>query len=364
MPKVLRIINRFNLGGPTYNVSYLSRYMANGYETLLIGGVPDSDEADSTHIFSEMGLSPMILEDLKRNPHIKDDVRAYVQIKKIIQEFKPDIVHTHASKAGALGRLAAIKLKVPIIVHTYHGHVFSGYFSKFKTFVYKTIEQYLARKSTGIVVISPEQLIDLSERHHICEKQKMRMIPLGFDLDRFQENHAEKRKFTREKYSIADDEVAVAIIGRLVPIKNHPLFIQALNQIDGKTKIKIKAFIVGGGSDKDELIDFSEDLVESKNIDLIFTSWVKEIDVFNAGMDIICLTSLNEGTPVSLIEAQASGVAVLSTDVGGVRHVVEDGQTGILVPSNDVDAFAEKLLLLVENKEKRKFLSQNGWNSV
>jgi glycosyltransferase involved in cell wall biosynthesis len=338
--------------------------MANGYETLLIGGIPDVGEAESTHIFEELDLEPIVLEYLKREPNIKDDIRAYSQIKKIIQEFQPDIVHTHASKAGALGRLAAIKMKVPVIVHTYHGHVFSGYFGKFKTLVYKTIEQYLARKSSGIVVISPEQLIELSEKHRICKKQKMRMIPLGFDLNRFQENREEKRIATRLKYNILEDEVAIAIIGRLAPIKNHPMFIEALSKLDGKTSTKIKAFIVGDGSEKASLLEFAKDLNESQNIELVFTSWVKEIDVFNAGMDIVCLTSNNEGTPVSLIEAQAAGVAVISTDVGGVRHVVDDGQTGWLVPADDVDAFAEKLLLLVENKEKRILLSQKGWNSV
>jgi glycosyltransferase involved in cell wall biosynthesis len=187
---------------------------------------------------------------------------------------------------------------------------------------------------------------------------------LGFDLNRFQENREEKRIATRLKYNILEDEVAIAIIGRLAPIKNHPMFIEALSKLDGKTSTKIKAFIVGDGSEKASLLEFAKDLNESQNIELVFTSWVKEIDVFNAGMDIVCLTSNNEGTPVSLIEAQAAGVAVISTDVGGVRHVVDDGQTGWLVPADDVDAFAEKLLLLVENKEKRILLSQKGWNSV
>lgn len=338
--------------------------MHDGYETMLIGGVSDNGETDSQHIFEALDLKPTILGDLKRQPHIKDDLLAYRQIKKIIEEFQPDIVHTHASKAGALGRLAAIKLKVPVIVHTYHGHIFNNYFGKVKTFIYKSIERFLAKKTSGIIVISPEQFLEISEVHKICPKSKIRMIPLGLDLSRFQENRDQKRVQTRSKYGIKEDEVAIAIIGRLAPIKNHTMFIEVLSKIDGKSNQKVKAFIVGDGLEMNDLVQFSEMMEFSPNVDLQFTSWVKEIDVFNAGMDIICLTSLNEGTPVSLIEAQASGVAIVSTDVGGVRHVVQDGITGFITPSQDVEVFAEKLLYLVENQEKRLFMSQNGWNSV
>jgi glycosyltransferase involved in cell wall biosynthesis len=364
MPKVLRILNRFNLGGPTYNVAYLTRYLNHGFETKLVGGMPDEGEADSMHILNGQGLHPEILVDLKRAPNLTDDYRAYRHIKKIIEEYKPDIVHTHASKAGALGRLAAMNAKVPVVVHTYHGHVFDGYFNGFKTKVYQMIERWLASKSNGIVAISPEQKSDLVDVYRICKSDKVKVIPLGFDLNRFQTERELKRDFIREKYKINDDEIAVAIIGRLAPIKNHDLFFEILKKVEIKTGRKVKVFIVGDGLERERLEIKAATFGVSEKVSITFTSWIQDIAEFNAGLDLVCLTSTNEGTPVSLIEAQASGIPVVTTDVGGVQAVVKDGETGYVVPLNNPDLFAEKLLKLIEDDNLRQNMSQNGWAHV
>ena len=364
MPKVLRILNRFNLGGPTYNVAYLTRYLNHGFETKLVGGLPEEGEADSMHILSGQGIDPEILVDLKRAPNLKDDYKAYKHIKKIIEEYKPDIVHTHASKAGALGRLAAMNAKVPVVVHTYHGHVFDGYFGRFKTKVYKMIERWLASKSSGIVAISPEQKTDLVETHRICKSEKVKVIPLGFDLNRFRSERDLKREFIREKYNIQENEIAIAIIGRLAPIKNHDLFFEILKKVEEKTSKKLKVFVVGDGMERDRLESIASTFNQSDKISINFTSWIKDIAEFNAGLDLVCLTSTNEGTPVSLIEAQASGIPVVTTDVGGVQTVVKNGETGYVVPLSSPDMFAEKLLLLIEDDELRQNMSQNGWVHV
>lgn len=133
MPKVLRIINRFNIGGPTYNAAYLSAYLPPEYETMLLAGSLDEGEESSEHVLDELGLKPVYIAEMKREISPKDDIAAYRKIKQIIKEFKPDIVHTHASKAGTLGRLAAASCGVKVIVHTFHGHVFHSYFGKTKT---------------------------------------------------------------------------------------------------------------------------------------------------------------------------------------------------------------------------------------
>ncbi|HIB01897.1 MAG TPA: hypothetical protein EYO31_08570, partial [Phycisphaerales bacterium] len=153
MPKVLRIINRFNLGGPTFNAAYLTKYLAPEFETKLVGGSKDDSEDSSEFIVRNLGIEPVIVPEMKRSINLKNDFTAYKKIYQIIKEFKPDIVHTHASKAGTLGRIAANRLKVPVIVHTFHGHVFHSYFSSAKTLLYKTIERYLSRKSTKIIAI-------------------------------------------------------------------------------------------------------------------------------------------------------------------------------------------------------------------
>lgn len=363
MPKILRIINRFNIGGPTYNATFLSRFLDDEYETLLIGGLPEKDEADSLHILEEYGLSPMLIPEMQRIPSFKSDRAAYRKIKQIIEEFKPDIVHTHAAKAGALGRKAAKACNVPVIVHTFHGHVFHSYFGKVKTEIFKQIERRLAKKSDGIIAISDIQKHELSTIHKICPADKIKVIPLGFDLDKFQEATS-KREEVRQQYQIDDDEIAIAIVGRLAPIKNHALFLSSVEKVLENTSKKIKVFIVGDGEERQIISDTVSNINSKFGNKIIMTSWIKNIGEFNAGMDVICLTSNNEGTPVSLIEAQAGNLPVLTTDVGGVRDVVKDGETGYIVPKNNVTLFSEKLLFLIENDEERVRLSKNGWDFV
>ena len=364
MPKVLRIINRFNIGGPTYNATFLTRFLNDDFETLLIGGLPEEGEADSLHIPREYGLEPTILEEMKRVPNFKSDREAYLKIKQIIKDFKPDIVHTHASKAGALGRKAAFACKVPIVVHTFHGHVFHSYFGGLKTKIFKFIERRLAKKSTGIIAISEIQKEELTKIHHICEASKVKVIPLGFDLSKFQDNIVEKRRLVREKYNISDDEVAVAIIGRLAPIKNHAFFFQVVENLLAKGIQKVKFFVVGDGELLVEIKAKTAEINSKFGEKIFMTSWIKDIATFNAGMDVICLTSDNEGTPVSLIEAQASNVAVISTNVGGVKDIMLDGKTGFVIEKGDLKNYTEKLGILVENDEIRRLMSQNSWDFV
>lgn len=370
--KILRIINRFNLGGPTYNAAYLTKYLEPDFETLLVGGVKYEEEGSSEFILENLGIKPVIIPEMKRSLSFKDDKKAYLKIKKIIQEFQPDIVHTHASKAGALGRLAAVKCKVPVIVHTFHGHVFHSYFGKSKTLFYKTIERYLAKKSTKIIAISDIQKEELWNQHSICQKDKLVVIPLGFDLDRFQENTEKKRKSFRDKYKIEDDEIAIGIIGRLVPIKNHPLFINAINEVKMKTSKKIRAFIIGDGEEKDRLIellkciglDYVEWQQKQVSATITFTSWIKDVDWANAGLDIITLSSLNEGTPVSLIEAQASNNPIVTTNVGGVENIVLKNKTAFITESGNLEQFSEAILRLVINDKLRSEMGLKGWGFV
>ncbi|MES2800729.1 MAG: glycosyltransferase [Bacteroidota bacterium] len=362
--KVLRIINRFNLGGPTYNATFLSKFLSDDFETLLVGGLHEADEIDSLHITAKYGVTPRFIKSLKRTPNPIDDYKAYKEIKKIIKEFKPDIVHTHAAKAGAVGRKAAFSCKVPVVVHTFHGHVFHSYFSAWKTKLYKGIERRLAKKSSGIIAISDQQKVELSEIHTICTPEKIKVIPLGFDLAPFFENKAEKRVEVRQQYDLQDDVVAIAIIGRLVPIKDHAFFLSVVGKVASKTQQKIRFYIVGDGSEREKIASEVEVLNAVFGEIIVMTSWITDIYRFNAGMDIICLTSKNEGTPVSLIEAQASGVPIITTDVGGVKDIVLDGETGYIVEKNNMDLFAEKMLDLIENKKNREKMSQNGWTHV
>lgn len=361
MPRVLRILNRLNIGGPTFNAVYLSKYLAPEFETLLAAGQIDPSEGSSSFIAEQEGLQPHYIPDMHRELNPLKDTGAYRHIRQLIRDYKPDIVHTHAAKAGAVGRLAAIHEKVPVILHTFHGHVFHSYFNPVKTRIFLSIERYLARHSTRIIAISPVQKYELGTLHRVCDPSKIEVIPLGFDLSKFQDSDGQKRLAFRSKYQLQDDEVAVGIIGRLVPVKNHTLFLESLARVLGSSRQKIRAFIIGDGEERNRIealaaslgIGFSTETNLSNIQPLCFTSWIRDIDVATAGLDIIALSSLNEGTPVSLIEAQAASRPVVSTRVGGIEDVVIEGQTALLSPSGDAAAFAANLLRLTEDTALR-----------
>ena len=363
--KVLRIINRFNIGGITYNVSYLSKYLEPDYETLLVGGPEEEGEDSSLYIPQNLGLKPLVLKQFQREIDLKADYAAYQEIKKIIKEFKPDIVHTHASKAGAIGRLAAISCKVPVIIHTFHGHVFHSYFGKLKTNFYKLIERYLAKKSTVIIAISNKQKIELSDIFAIAPKEKIHVVPLGFDLTKFTINKEQNRKEFREKYNLSDNQLAIGIIGRLAPIKNHSLFIEAIAHLKVNGIKNIKAFIIGDGDTKQAIEEscrvnkVTYSFNPKDDVDVIFTSWITNIDWALQGLDIVALTSLNEGTPVSIIEAQAAGKFVISTNVGGIEDVLHP-ECGLLSDVSDKNAFLNNLLLSCKNHSLNSKQAEKG----
>jgi len=317
------------------------------------------------HILDNLGLKPIIIPEMQRSLNPYKDQIAFKKIQNIIKEFKPDIVHTHAAKAGALGRRAAYKMGVKQIYHTFHGHVFHSYFGSFKTRIFKEIEKNLAKKSTKIIAISEIQKRELSKIHKICPEKKIEVIPLGFDLERFNTDKDSKRKEFRKKWNLKENEIAIGIIGRLVPIKNHLFFIDAIQEVLKKSEFPVRAFIVGDGEEKQNIVNY----IKNKNLDFSLdytparfqlTSWIKEIDRVNSGMDIICLTYLNEGTPVSLIEAQASGKPIVSTKTGGIENIVLENKTALLSEKNDLQNFSKNLLSLVNDSNKRKLLSKFG----
>jgi glycosyltransferase involved in cell wall biosynthesis len=370
MYKILRILNRLNVGGPTYNVAYLSKHLPNTYRTKVLAGIKESHEASSEYILDELGLNYEFVPNMFRAINPYKDVKALKFIMQQINTWRPDIVHTHAAKAGVLGRLAAYYSphRPKVILHTYHGNVFDGYFSPLKTKVILAIERHLCKLSDGIIAISQAQKEDLVERYKIAPANKIHVIKLGFDLEKFKTQKQEKRISFREHYQISEETVVVSIIGRLAPIKNHLLFIKVIIHLKKNYVCPpMKFFIVGDGELFRDILKQIEDsglsycLPEEKKFaaDIIFTSWRKDIDVINAGSDVVVLTSLNEGTPVSIIEAMASGKAVVSTDVGGVKDVFEDGYSGMLAKNNEED-FSDKLYQLISNKELRNSLGYNS----
>jgi glycosyltransferase involved in cell wall biosynthesis len=370
MVKVLRILNRFNIGGPTHNATFLTKFLEPEFKTKLIAGKKLESEAGSEFMLKNYEIDYEIIDDMSRSINLLKDFRSFIKIRKIIKDFKPDIVHTHASKSGALGRLASISMSVPIIIHTFHGHVFHSYFGYLKTKFYIFLERYLASKSSAIIAISKLQKDELIDDFKICSPDKMHVIPLGFDLEKFQSNVDLNRDLFRKEFGLLDEEIAIGIVGRLTPIKNHTFFLKAIQNIQNKTSNKFKVFIIGDGEDKEYIQNLANEfhlknnLSDQENPLIYFTSWRKDMDVVYAGLDIVALTSLNEGTPVTLIEAQAANKPIVSTNVGGVLDVVLEGITANTCSREDINSFSKNLSDLIDNNYLRKKMGSSGYNHV
>ena len=363
MPRILRIVNRFNIGGPTYNAAFLSKYLPGDFETMLVGGVHEADEESSEFILQNLNQEYHLLPEMRRALRWETDPKAYRRIRSLIREFKPDIVHTHASKAGAIGRIAARSEGVKHIVHTFHGHVFHSYFGKFKTAVFKQIERQLAAMSTCIIAISEQQALEIGEIHRICPPAKIRIIPLGFDLNRFNEKKRERRAAFRRQHGIDENDFVVGHIGRFAPVKNHGYFLEAFLKLceAANTKTALKAVLVGDGAlrrDTEALFTaqgFSISTPEAPlpGAQIIFTSWIRGVEEVLPAFDVLALSSRNEGTPVSLVEAQAAGVPVVSTDVGGVRDTLLEARSGFLCGVHSPESMSRRLLSLLDEPELR-----------
>jgi len=336
-----------------------------------MGGPNEESEADSLFILESIGVQGEIIPEMRRSINPLSDFIALIKLIRIIRKYRPHIVHTHASKAGTLGRLAAWICRVPVIVHTFHGHVFHSYFSGFKTNIFKTIERFLARRSSAIIVISNLQRHELCHIHKIIPEQKAHVIPLGFDLSRFYNITPEQRARFREEHAIEEDTVLVVIVGRLAPVKNHSMFLRVAEMVR-KQNPKVRFMIVGDGETRIECEKQAEEkgftisTPENPNAkaEIIFTSWIRDVEKVYAGADISVLTSYNEGTPVSIIESLASGVPVVSTRVGGVADIVSEGHQGFLTDVDDDHLFATRILELADSPELRKKLGTSGQKSV
>lgn len=369
MPKVLRILNRINVGGPVLNVAYLSKYLQPEFETKILVGNIEEGEGDASYILNGMGLSFEKVPTMFRALHPIRDFKALLFIIRAMNEYQPDIVHTHAAKAGALGRFACLftKKRPQVILHTYHGNVFDGYFSPLKTKVFLFIERSLAKISTGIISISKRQKEELVSSYSICDSDKIKVIPLGFELEKFQDNLLNKRLEGRKEFSVDDNTVLLVITGRLTEIKNHKFFLDVVAKCKKLVSVKFKSLIVGNGELYGDLKAYAISLglcvAEENNppleYDVLFTSWRKDIDYINAAADVAVLTSNNEGTPVSIIEAMAAGKAVLTTNVGGVEDFIETGISGV-VSKRDLEEFSEHLIKLIVDRDYRENLGNHA----
>lgn len=334
-PPVLvhRVIARLNVGGPAMHVVNLTRAMNDGpWRTRLIAGSVSDTEGDMEYYATEQGVEVSHLVELSREISVMDDVRALWALYRLFRRERPTIVHTHTAKAGTLGRLAAILARVPVRIHTFHGHVLGGgYFSTLKTRFFLEIERQLARGTNRLVVLTQRQAEEMSGKLEVAPPERFTVISLGLELATFGavDRDATRRR-TRDALGLEPDTLAIGIVGRMVPIKNHELFLETLAVLSRAAVRPVTGVVVGAGEREAHLKALAASLGLAGKV--LWLGWRRDLPQLYSALDAVALTSHDEGTPVALLEALAAGVPVVARDVGGVAEVLGDAGAGRVIP--------------------------------
>jgi glycosyltransferase involved in cell wall biosynthesis len=386
--KIVRIIARLNVGGPAKHVVWLSAGLKEaGWEDILVAGSVPAGEEDMAYFAAEQGLLPRFIPHMSREVSPKDALTVWKLFWLFLRE-RPDVVHTHTAKAGTVGRVAGFlyrwltpaalvgKPRRCVFVHTYHGHIFHGYYGSAKTSIFLTIEKLLARLITDrIIVVSAQQRREINETFGVGRPDQFSVVPLGLDLDLFAGWQARGGSF-RNEIGVKPQDILVGIVGRLTEIKNHDLFLRSVSLFQRKYagNSNVRFVVVGDGALREQL-EARVDELGLRN-EIIFAGNRKDPENFYPAMDIVALTSLNEGTPLTLIEAMANARPVIATAVGGVTDLLGEPigsaaglpyvicRRGLGVPPGNAEAFAMGLVRLVTDGKLREEIGANGLRYV
>jgi lipopolysaccharide/colanic/teichoic acid biosynthesis glycosyltransferase/glycosyltransferase involved in cell wall biosynthesis len=345
-PKIVRVIARLNVGGPALHVVLLNAGLRRlGFSPLLVTGQEAASEG-SLHVYAAMhGVTPIVIPEMAGELSVNArDLRALIKIYRLLRRERPTFVHTHTGKAGVLGRIAAIVAGVPIILHTFHGHVLHGYYGPVKTWLLRRLEWALARRTDCIVTVSEAVKRDLIE-YGIASADRITVVPVGIDLEPFLTSARHSRKF-RSGLGIPEPSPLIGIVGRIVPIKDHRLFCDAAALIVARHPAA-RFVVVGDGVLRTEIESYAQTLGLARRV--VFSGWRRDLPDVYSDLDVLVITSRNEGTPVAAIEAMASRCPVVATRVGGVPDLIEDGSTGLLVRYRDAAELSESVLRLLDD---------------
>lgn len=390
--KIVRVIARLNVGGPAKHVVWLSKLQTPNWESVLVAGTVPQGEDDMGYFATELGVTPIFVPEMSREISLNDALTVW-KLFQLFRRERPDIVHTHTAKAGTVGRVAGFfyrwltpgtligRPRACRFVHTYHGHIFHSYYGPLKTRAFLMIEKLLAKLSTDrIIVLSEQQRREINEEFGVGNPRQFSIIPLGLDLDVFAKWQERGQSF-RTEFKLGADCILVGIVGRLTEVKNHELFLRAAALFKNefaKAGTTVRFIIIGDGALRNTLEQQARSL--GLENDVIFTGSRRDLEDVYPAMDMVALTSRNEGTPLTLIEAMANARPVISTAVGGVVDLLGEPpvatgiagervsfqvcQRGVSVSPDDAHGFAAGLARLVDDATLRRETGARGLQFV
>lgn len=354
--RVMRIIARLNIGGPAIHVCHLTAKLdPQRFESILVAGREAPAEGNMYHLAESLGVRPVFVETLGRELSLVSDWATLWHLVRLMRRHRPTIVHTHTAKAGAVGRVAAMLAGVPLRVHTFHGHTFHGYFGPTQTKVFLAIERWLARRTTRTIGVSRKVCDDLLELG-LGTPASVVHIPLGLDLERFRDASTH-RGLLRAQLGVDPGAPLVGMVARLVPIKRHDIFLRAAATVH-EARPDVRFVLVGDGERHAAVRQLVSELGLESVVHL--AGWREDLEVVYADLDLVALSSDNEGLPVALIEAMAAGRPVVATNVGGVPELVQEGENGYLVPPGDSPALARRMLDALGDRDRLAAMGATG----
>jgi glycosyltransferase involved in cell wall biosynthesis len=362
--KILRVIARLNVGGPALHVAYLTEGLAErGYDTTLVAGSLGFGEESMAHVAQARGARIVTLPELHREISPLSDLRAVFRLAQLIRRERPQILHTHTAKAGAVGRAATLlagHARPPIVLHTFHGHVLRGYFNPLTTLGFRTLERWLARVTTKLIAVSPEVRDDLV-RLGVGTTDQFAVVRLGIELGERVGGDDVVRRETRRQLGVGDDAFVVGWVGRMTAVKRTDDVLLAFEELLSHD-VDAWLVLVGDGPDRRQLEQRAHELGIVRRC--LFLGYQDDVAPYYAAIDALLLPSVNEGTPVSVIESLAAERPAVATRVGGVPDVVRDGVDGYLVDVGDAETLGARLAELAQDPAKRDEMGREGRKRV
>jgi len=359
--KILRIISRLAVGGSTYHAIVLTAHQDKEvFDCVLVRGTEGETEGSMLEFARQKGLKSICyIPEMEREISLKRDILAFWKLFCLIRREKPDIVDTHQSKAGALGRLAALLAGTKVTIHTIHGHVFYDFFGKLKSSLIVLVERLLARHSSLLVAVSENVRKEILA-FKVGTPEKVITVPYGIELDKYLSIDGHRGELRRE-LGLSERDIVIGNVQRLVPTKGHRYLFKGI-QLLKESAPEVRFVIAGDGEMRGELEQLAEDLGLKENI--YFLGFRKDVDNIYADSDALIFPSLTEGAPFAIIEALASARPVVATDVGGISELIDEGKCGFVVPAKDPRALTEALLKLIRDEGLRKSFGENARSKV